>query len=150
MSGQHSIVKSIVVVVCILRGSALVAQNHPCDRPEADGQLVEPGAPYALQFCAADADHLEAAIVTLDGVPADLVPLVARSAPSATGEILHEAQLVIRPSRGVHTLTAAGYHRTASGELRVGPTSPPFTFTAGDATAAPPRVPTGITIRGEL
>ena len=71
-------------------------------------------------------------------VPFDLLAVTAKTPASAAGLVLYETSAaVLVLARGVHRVTAAAYNRDATGALRVGPASLPFSCVAVDDVPAP-------------
>lgn len=128
-----------LVLLCLLgtvRGAA--AQSHPCDTPGPATQTVAADLPHRLQWCSPAADALEALIAIIDGTPIDLLPVTAKTAPSAVGKVLYESPLFLQVPPGQHVLTAAVYNRDAlTGQLQVGLPSAPFSFAAVRNTPKP-------------
>src|SRR5688572_16601143 len=97
-------------IACVVLGGWLLlpslvsAQTHPCDQAPAPQSTIQSGAPHRVQFCQAQSDQIEALIVTVDGKPFDLLPVTAKTPPSATGKVLYETQLFLQVDRGTHTL----------------------------------------------
>lgn len=125
--------------------TAARAQGHPCDAPAPGATTIAAALPHKLQFCALASEAIEALIVVLDGTPIDLVPITAKTQPSALGLTLYETTPFLQVARGAHVITAAAYNRNAlTGQLQVGAASPPFSFGAVDDTP----IPTAPSIRG--
>lgn len=116
----------------------LRAQTHPCDQPAPSTTTILGGAPHRVQFCLPQSDQPEALLATVDGVATDLVPVTAKTGPSATGQALYESGLFLQVPRGTHVLVLAAYNRDqVTGQLQLGTASAPFTFAAVDDTPRP-------------
>ena len=128
-----------LLLACSLAAASSVvsAQGHPCDLA-ITAQTIQSGAPYRLQFCSPVTDNVEAIVGYVDGAAFDLVPIVVKTGPSATGAALYESAPFIQVARGNHVIAAATYNRNGlSGQLQVGTTSAPFSFSAVDDTPRP-------------
>lgn len=136
-NGIGRVILLSLILVTILEYS-VDAQSHPCDQPAPATVTIQSGAPHKVQFCSPANDGVEAVLANVDSVPTDLVPVVAKTAASATGLVLFETTLFLQVSRGAHTLTVASYNTNAlTGALQLGPASSPFAFTAVDDTPLP-------------
>jgi hypothetical protein len=121
------------------------AQTHPCDQAPPSAQTIASGAPHKAVFCSPAAEKVEAAIAWLDGQAVDLLPLTAKSAPSATGFVLYETTLFIQVAKGMHVLEVSAYNRDVlTQQLQQGAKSAPFSFAAAD----PLPLPTAPAIKG--
>jgi hypothetical protein len=127
-----------LVGLLLLASATATAQTHPCDQAQTPLPTIASGAPHRIQFCQLQSDQPEALIVVVDSQPFDLLPITAKTGPSATGKVLYETTLFLQVSKGTHVLTAATYNRNGlTGALQVGANSPPFTFAAVDDTPKP-------------
>jgi hypothetical protein len=89
-------------------------------------------------MCLPQSANAEAVLAVVDAVPFDLVPITARTGPSATGQALYESGAFVQVSRGQHTLTLRAYNRNAlTGQMQLGEASAPFNFSAVDDTPVP-------------
>jgi hypothetical protein len=145
------LLRVLFVVVCLLGITAIpsfartgaapwagAAQTHPCDQAAPTTVTVLSGAPHKVQMCLPQSANAEAVLAVVDAVPFDLVPIVARTGPSATGQVLYESGAFVQVSRGQHTLTLRAYNRNAlTGQMQLGEASAPFNFTAVDDTPVP-------------
>lgn len=133
--------KTFVIGVALLfltLASLSLAQTHPCDQPPPATTTIGSGAPHKASWCSAQGDKIEALLANIDGVPYDLLPVTAKTGPSATGKILYESPLFIQVPRGAHILTLATYNKsTVTGALQLGAVSAPFPFSAVDDTPVP-------------
>ncbi len=124
----------LLLAVCLLAGQS-DAQTHPCDQPAPTNATIQSGAPYKAQFCSKQADKIEAVVGFVDGQAFDLLPVTAKTGPSATGLILYESPPFIQVAKGAHVLEVATYNRNLfTGQLQLGPKSPGFPFAADDDT----------------
>jgi len=123
---------------------ASFAQAHPCEQATPPTITLQSGAPHKVQFCSPVSDAPEAMLATVDATPFDLVPVTARSQPSATGQVLYESGVFLQVAKGNHTLAVALYNRNAlTGQLQLGDATPvPLSFAAVDDTpkAAAPKI----------
>jgi hypothetical protein len=145
------LLRVLFVVVCLLGITAIpafartdaaplagAAQTHPCDQSAPTTVTILSGAPHKVQMCLPQSANAEAVLAVVDAVPFDLVPIVARTGPSATGQVLYESGAFVQVSRGPHTLTLRAYNRNAlTGQMQLGDPSLPFDFSAVDDTPVP-------------
>ncbi len=132
-----------LALVCglLAMSSPAFAQSHPCDQAPTPQATIQSGAPHKIQFCAPQSDAVEAIVANVDGKPFDLLPVTAKTPPSATGKVLYETTLFLQVAKGTHTLAVAAYNRNAfTGQLQLGAFTSPFPFAAADDTP-PPSVP---------
>ena len=127
-----------LVVILVGLASGAHAQTHPCDQPPPASTTIGSGAPHKVQWCSRQSDLIEALVAYVDGAPFDLLPVTAKTAPSATGDVLYESPGFLQVSRGSHVLILAVYNRNQlTGALQLGVPSPPFPFVAVDDTPLP-------------
>ena len=128
----------VLAALLLVASVGLEAQTHPCDQPPPASTTIAAGSPHRVQFCARASDNVEAMLARVDSTPFDLVAVTARTAPSATGQVLYESGQFLQVPRGTHVLTVAAYNRNAlTGQLQLGAESAPFTFGAVDETPLP-------------
>jgi len=126
------------VAILVAVASGVSAQTHPCDQPPPTSTTIGSGAPHKVQWCSRQSDLIEALVVYVDGTPFDLLPVTAKTAPSATGDVLYESPGFLQVARGSHVLILAVYNRNQlTGVLQLGVPSLPFPFAAVDDTPLP-------------
>ena len=133
--------RTILFAACIvaLASSTSFAQTHPCDQAPPPQVTISSGAPHRVQFCSPQSDMPEALVAKLNGAQiVDLVPVVAKTAPSATGKVLYESALFLQVSKGTYTLEIALYNKNSvTGEMQLGLYSSPLSFAVVDETPRP-------------
>jgi hypothetical protein len=133
----HRAIASTGLILALFE-PALVAQTHPCDQQAPSTQTIQSGAPRFISFCSLATDNVEAAVAYVDGQAYDLLPVTAKTAPSASGYVQYETGTFLQVSRGDHVLEAAAYNRQQlTGLLQLGAKSPPVFFVAVDLTPLP-------------
>lgn len=126
----------VLLSLCLTRTAQ--AQTHPCDQPAPATQTIQSGAPHKVAFCSAQTANVEALVAYVDGQAFDLLAIVAKTAPSASGMVLYESPLFLQVAKGTHVLEAALYNRNQfTNTLQLGAKSAPFSFDAVEDTPLP-------------